>query len=423
MEFALFERCPTIQALQSEENTNCLSAERQVYRTPVAPPTGICPQSEPEALADCQPPNRLTPQAHSVIADATGKLSISTCSLLTQSYMFSRNRGTNSMFHRSLELKSLSVCGRGRKRRSSSAMSSCNSTPIASASEVLPKRDLLTLNVSSLEFVAENVGENWSGTVGGDLYFTGRGILGGSGNGQDRELWILEAGTTVPRRLADIRPFEAGSNPGNYIVAGENVFFSAKSSGSVGLHVWKNNALFTLSTASIDGGIRLLGNANGQLYFYRNNVDGAEVSDEIWKTDGTVEGTIRIRSLLPETGQLLGESARQRDDRPIVHGDGLYFRISTNGGHVPDSIVLRLDLQTGEVIEVSGSFPTLNNIVKFGSMLAIVKGTDTFVPGAELAILRPGSSTFEPLAYLSRGFTDLVEFKGRLYFTARGQKR
>ncbi|MEB3319731.1 MAG: ELWxxDGT repeat protein [Cyanobium sp.] len=134
----------------------------------------------------------------------------------------------------------------------------------------------------------------------------------------------------TPRRVADINPGNSGSYPSYLTVFGDTLFFRA-SDGSSGPELWKTDgtAAGTVRVADIRPGSNI-GSYPGELIafsgalLFRAN-DGSSGS-ELWKTDGTSAGTMRVADIRPG---IYGSSPNQLTEL----GNTLFFAAAfTNKG-------------------------------------------------------------------------------------------
>jgi ELWxxDGT repeat protein len=137
-------------------------------------------------------------------------------------------------------------------------------------------------------------------TVFGDmLYFSARG------NDYNSELWKTngtEEGTVM---VKDIRPGDYGSSPGNFEVMGDMLYFQAND-GSNGSELWATDGTEsgTVMVADIFDGASG-GNPShftvvgSTLYF---NANSGTNGSELWKTDGTTSGTYMVKDIYPGSG-------------------------------------------------------------------------------------------------------------------------
>ena len=115
------------------------------------------------------------------------------------------------------------------------------------------------------------------------------------------QLWTSDGTSAGTALVADLDPVPNGSNPGNFVAAGPLVFFAALTSGGQNLWQTDGTAAGTLAVqpsptqvapnwGAQTNGMNALGS---ELYFKGvDNFAGAE----LWKTDGTVAGTVRVSS-------------------------------------------------------------------------------------------------------------------------------
>ncbi len=134
-------------------------------------------------------------------------------------------------------------------------------------------------------------------TVGASIYFSAR--TGAYGD----ELWKsdgTEAGTTM---VVDLYPGSASSSPGNLVNLNGNLLFDATTNFE-GRELWKSNGTAAGTVIVKDfqppsGSAGTLGSAavlGGKVYFAAN--DGAH-GFELWKSDGTTSGTVLVKDIAP----------------------------------------------------------------------------------------------------------------------------
>jgi ELWxxDGT repeat protein len=103
--------------------------------------------------------------------------------------------------------------------------------------------------------------------------------------------------------LKDINPLKRGANPNNLAVVNGALFFAADD-GANGTELWKSDGTEagTVRVKDVTAGpngsvIERLTDVNGTVYFsYATQFSG---SRELWKSDGTEAGTVRVKSLGP----------------------------------------------------------------------------------------------------------------------------
>jgi ELWxxDGT repeat protein len=131
--------------------------------------------------------------------------------------------------------------------------------------------------------------------VNGTLFFVPRGFWG-------RELWKsdgTEAGTVLVKRFKD------GGQMCGLTVVGKTLFFAGRD-GMAGNALWKSDgteAGTVLVKDRIDpftttGSPRSMADVNGMLFFTAID-NGVVVQSQLWKSDGTPQGTVRVRGAGP----------------------------------------------------------------------------------------------------------------------------
>ncbi|MCC0179418.1 hypothetical protein I4641_20870 [Waterburya agarophytonicola K14] len=131
------------------------------------------------------------------------------------------------------------------------------------------------------------------------------------------ELWKSDGTEEGTRLVRDIRPEERdngtpvneGSNPSDLIAVGETLFFTADSDGDNRRELWRSDGTTDGTNLVIDlfpeegfsGGEDFI-DVDGTLFFVRRNID----VDQIWQSDGTPEGTVPVEAeFLDENGEPL----------------------------------------------------------------------------------------------------------------------
>src|SRR5262249_32169391 len=105
--------------------------------------------------------------------------------------------------------------------------------------------------------------------------------------------------------VKDINPATVGSVPSSLTVVGDRVFFAA-STPETGNELWVSDGTLE-GTVVLDiipgpaGSVpRSLVNVGGTLFFTaRDLTDGATHGRELWKSDGTPEGTVLVKDIEP----------------------------------------------------------------------------------------------------------------------------
>ncbi|MCA0381226.1 MAG: T9SS type A sorting domain-containing protein [Bacteroidetes bacterium] len=114
------------------------------------------------------------------------------------------------------------------------------------------------------------------------------------------ELWRSDGTTAGTYMVKDISSGPTGSNPFNFIVFNNELYFIATEAGVSKL--WKTNgtqagtvALATAAGTHGNGGMSMVVFQN-KLYFYGTD---ATHGSELWKTDGTIPGTVLVKDINP----------------------------------------------------------------------------------------------------------------------------
>jgi ELWxxDGT repeat protein len=173
----------------------------------------------------------------------------------------------------------------------------------------------------------------------------------------------------TPQLLADINPGAAFSNPSQMVVIGSTTYFAAND-GTHGNELWKTDGTpaGTMRVADINPGSGSsnptdLTNFNGKLYFAAN--DGVQ-GTELWTSDGTPGGTTRVADINPGSA---GSYPRQLT---VMNGK-LYFTASdgtdgtelwTSDGTTPGTIMLK-DINPGSSLTYyySGAYGSYSRTV------------------------------------------------------------
>ena len=185
----------------------------------------------------------------------------------------------------------------------------------------------------------------------------------------NRELWRTDGTVAGTTRVADINPGSGSSNPGNLTVVGSNLYFSATTSESQ-TELWKYDP--STGLASMVKDIRFgpvssnpsnLTNVNGVLYFTAE--DGTAQGWQLWKSDGTNAGTVRITSDLRGSSQTF-------ITRLTAVGNSLFFSAQdfTNGTELwtaNSSGVTMLSINPGGGSSHPASMINVNGLLYFAA--------------------------------------------------------
>lgn len=143
------------------------------------------------------------------------------------------------------------------------------------------------------------------GVLGGKVYFAGVDASNGS------ELWVTDGTDAGTSLIKDIKPGADSSSP-NYFFTYNNQLFFFAGTAETGVELWKTDgtAAGTVLVKDINPGsgdgsensaISFL--SNGIAYFIAN--DGTH-GNELWKTDGTGGGTQMVKDINPGSGDGVG---------------------------------------------------------------------------------------------------------------------
>lgn len=135
-----------------------------------------------------------------------------------------------------------------------------------------------------------------SAVIGGTLYFSGGTPDSGA------ELWKTDGTAAGTARVKDINPGNEGSFPEQFTVAGDLLYFTTfirdRSTSVLAAEIWRSDgsADGTIRLRSFPPGrnpvtIRELTAAGDALYFFASNDDGLH---DLWRSDGTARGTVSI---------------------------------------------------------------------------------------------------------------------------------
>jgi ELWxxDGT repeat protein len=128
------------------------------------------------------------------------------------------------------------------------------------------------------------------------------------GNGE--ELWVSDGTATGTRALFDLAPGPTASYVYGTTVVGTGVYFAASTPGTAS-QLYRYDTVTQVTTAltadgdgSVDSGAQALA---GRLLFF---VNGPLTGREPWVSDGTANGTMPLRDILPGVMGSIGATAR-----------------------------------------------------------------------------------------------------------------
>ena len=200
-----------------------------------------------------------------------------------------------------------------------------------------------------------------AGRGGGELYFAAANTVLG------RELWRSDgtaAGTTV---LKDMTPGQFGNWPHGMTPIGQEVFFVYndwlyKTDGTADGTVLLDGA--TEDPARVLRRPEHLANVDGTLFFAGRHGGAGDV--ELWKTDGTDAGTVRVKDVWP------GPANSFPEELTDVNGT-LFFRADSLQGNTSNTGLWRSDgTEEGTILLKSGLSDTGAGITEFGGLAYFV---------------------------------------------------
>ena len=239
----------------------------------------------------------------------------------------------------------------------------------------------------------KNLSTNWLGRITGRLKRRPGNRRpkrsGGSSSVERLQSRQMLTGTAL---VVDLNPTGA-SNPDDFTPIGDVTFFVAEDATN-GRELWKTDGtaegtslVADINPGSASSNPQVLAELDGTIYFAAN--DG-EHGEELWKSDGTAEGTVLVKDIFEGTGDQFpyADVAKSSFPRDLVEVDGtLFFSAESEDGvelwksdGTESGTVLVKDIFTG-------SYPFYYNGIYYGqysnsslpSELTNVNGTLFFV--------------------------------------------
>ena len=147
------------------------------------------------------------------------------------------------------------------------------------------------------------------------LLYNGNYIFTAENAANGRELWITDASTAGTTLIKDIYPGATSSNPGDLTLANGVIYFTADN-GINGRELWKTDGTTVgtqmvkdISPGNASGFFQnccgsfsfyLAWEHNSEIFFLANNQSVSGIDDvELWKSDGTAAGTVRLADINP----------------------------------------------------------------------------------------------------------------------------
>lgn len=141
------------------------------------------------------------------------------------------------------------------------------------------------------------------------------------------ELWKSDGTEAGTQLVSDINPGTAGSGTYTDMVVFNNALYMlAIKNGVLSLIKSDGTAAGTIEIkpfTSNDAAGRLYV-FGGNVYFIKKNVNGSQVNEELWKTDGTEAGTVLLKELLPYTTT---DAGYIQNNSFYIHNSAFYFYV------------------------------------------------------------------------------------------------
>ncbi len=283
-------------------------------------------------------------------------------------------------------------------------------------------------NTVLLKDINPGINSAWNDFGGREfIVFNNKLIFNANDGTSGDELWISDGSSNGTLVLKDINAGASSSTPRNFFIFGNAVYFSALS--AVGIELWKTDGTEsgtvlvkninqkTGSISTISSNPRFFTKYNNQLFF---KAEDGITGSQIWKTDGTDAGTIRVSN--GNQGNANGLSIQD------LTAGGSYMYFTGNDGNGDLELYKSDGTEAGTIlvknIHATGSsrpsiFYNFKGKIFFkandgvnGEELWMSDGTDAGT--VMVKDINAGSGHSLSLHY-SYGY-----YKGELYFTARG---
>ena len=258
-------------------------------------------------------------------------------------------------------------------------------------------------------------------------YFNGS-VYFAADDGTGMELWKASGTNSGTVRIKDILPGSGGSEPENFTIGGNTLYFIA-SNGTNGRELWKTDGT-AAGTVMVKDIMRTSGNSNpanltfmnGLLYFTAN--DGTN-GYELWKTDGTSGGTSMVEDIRP--GSKLSSSPKLLEN---VNGtlfftadDGVSGRELWKSDGTATGTVHVKDIIAGSKGTVYNNFEAVNDVLFFSANddvhgEELWKSDGTAEGTVMVKDLTPGPRGSSYQHAFSSPMTNFTSINNKLYFTA-----
>lgn len=220
-----------------------------------------------------------------------------------------------------------------------------------------------------------NVGNLSSSPLLSATVFAGRLYFAASSTMLGRELWASDGSTAGTTLVADINTGPPDADPTWFLPIGATLYFRAQD--PAGLEIWKSDgtAAGTMLIADIHPGSEgsiptYLTELGGLAYFAADDTftPGIGFDRELWRTDGTVQGTVRVKDINPGPAPSIpGELTRLRDRIVFNAGDATFgVELWTTDG--TDAGTVRLaDINPGPASSFPSNLGRAGNLIYFAA--------------------------------------------------------
>lgn len=193
------------------------------------------------------------------------------------------------------------------------------------------------MNVGGGLFLVKDINEGTSGSNPMHLTSVGPGVYLSADNGTNGQELHYSLGNTFNTVVVkDINPGINGSSPQELTKLGSNLFFTADD-GENGRELWVSDSTeegtFMVKDINTNGSsspnwLRVM---DGTLYFMAYTEDHGR---ELWRSDGTESGTYILRDINPGSNSSFHWTPDiYHGELVIVHGDSLYFTADDGEEH------------------------------------------------------------------------------------------
>ncbi len=163
--------------------------------------------------------------------------------------------------------------------------------------------------------------------VGGTLFFRAEARDPVTGADLGQELWKSDGTPEGTVLVKDINP-GAGGSFANWLTDVNGTLFFRAASPDTGDELWKSDGtpegtvlVKDINPGPRGSGIEQLVNVNGTLFFHANHPDTGQ---ELWKSDGTAEGTVLVKDIYPGP-QVPGSIEGSSFPQALINVNGTLF--------------------------------------------------------------------------------------------------